>query len=203
MDEGEYRRLKQQIDEEYARNIEALRRIWRVSHQSPNIPVPPPPDDVGDISPRLRQARGEITKAVHEAVNQTQGPFSWRTIHKLVSELYPGIKPNRTTISQALRKLTDDNILEEISPKRGAIPAQYRRRPADLCTQEQFDELKALVIACDYEIDAFRDKFMKPRGLGKVLESPADQIAEIIEAMLKEWGGTVEQAVQAAAEKAT
>jgi len=158
MDESEYLGMRRRLQNdheaavaEYHKNIDALERVWWLSHpggeeppqlaprrQTTRPPKTPPlspaeDQDQTSSSPQPdndlpRAEPGEITMAVRQAVDATTDDFTWRDIQERLNVESPDDEFSRPTINQVLRRLTHEGQIEVVKPGSGRRSTVYRKQ---------------------------------------------------------------------------
>lgn len=83
---------------------------------------------VQEMTPEFSDARakrGAVTVAVRECVATMDGNFTWNEIKDAIEASDPNASPNRTTISQILKKMANSGKLEVIEIGIGKRPTRY------------------------------------------------------------------------------
>jgi DNA-binding transcriptional regulator YhcF (GntR family) len=172
MNETEYLRLSRQIESEYKRNLEALDRIWGLSNQGVK---PPDSSSVQLRESAERTPRGEITAIVRRALKQVNGQFTWKGIREAIAA-ESGMQPNRTTITQALRRLREQGRIVEVEQGRGKLAAVYlvakkEAEPQAMASAQLVAQIRELAVKSGYSTERFRSEFMQ--GYTKLAEMPS------------------------------
>jgi len=116
MNEREYDRLRNEIEAEYHKKIEALELIWRMSNKAP--------------TGLMTNGRGALLGAVRDAVNQLYATFTIRDVEKVIKQqnAVVGSHVRRASLSNTLKRLVEDGLLELVEKGQGKRPSSYRRK---------------------------------------------------------------------------
>jgi hypothetical protein len=104
MKKNEYLRLKQQIDSEYRRKLEALEMVWSMSQEPDEPSEVSPPTDEFNISQAIRTAIKEI---YHK-------PFRNNDIQELLRRRYPNKVIKTNYISWWIRKMHNKGEIKRL-----------------------------------------------------------------------------------------
>jgi hypothetical protein len=121
MNEREYNRLKQQIENDYKKKLEALDIIWQMAKE--NVRETP----VNGKSSTVKA--GTLMGAIRQVLPFVSGEFDINTIIQLVEARRPDIKTpiNPTSVSGSLRKLEKANAIVLMEAGAGKRPNRYRK----------------------------------------------------------------------------
>lgn len=135
MNEREYNRLKQQLEAEYKRKLEALETVWQFARESTRETAPAKRDSAGRA--------GTLMGAIRSVLPYVEGEFDINTIIKLVEERNKDIrKPiNPTSVSGSLRKLEKANAIMLTEVGAGKRPNRYRKVDRSIEAHEEADSL--------------------------------------------------------------
>lgn len=113
MNEREFNRLRTQIKAEYQKKLEALDMVWKMCGGATKGSRTPP--------------RGALASAVRQAVDARAGTFTVRDIEHTVCEANPGMATtvNRTSVSSALKRMANDDLITIASLGRGKRATIY------------------------------------------------------------------------------
>ncbi len=118
MNEREYNRLKQQIEADYKRKLEALELVWQMARETDNA-----------VENREKTAKaGTLMGAIRSVLPIVNGEFDINTIISLVEETHPNIKKpiNPTSVSGSLKKLERSGRIVLTEAGAGKRPNMYR-----------------------------------------------------------------------------
>lgn len=148
MDQYEYDTLKRRVEEklatakaEYEADIAALKRVWAMSQRSTGLLESPPAPRIRPLRvssdedstqtkssiPPKKMAKGEVSEAVEAVLPTDSRLFSWSDIAELLTQKYPGVSRNRSTIAQVLSKSEEAGQIEIVQAGSGRRPTIYRR----------------------------------------------------------------------------
>lgn len=126
MTEKDYLKLRKQIDERYRADVDALNRIWGLS----NKVTPPSANETKD--PKV-QIRGHLVQTIREIIPSIPGKFTVHEIERRLIERVPEISIKRTSLSQVLKRLLEDEkIINLVEAGVGRAPSVYISPMADL-----------------------------------------------------------------------
>ena len=113
-----YKKLKAELDQEYKireyeKRLEGLKKFCEISED--------PSEDKNSIK------RGELSKIVRTAVDEMTVKFSVIDVYNAVRKANPQFNRTKTAISNVLKKLKAEGLLEEVSPNKGPNPAIYKK----------------------------------------------------------------------------
>lgn len=116
MNEREYDKLRKQVRDEYEKKLEALDLVYEMSKCGS-----------GGVEPLQM---GELSKAVRSAVEKQSVPFTVRDVEVKIIESHPEHKStlNRTSISSALKRLANDEVIVMKERGSGKRPTLYENR---------------------------------------------------------------------------
>jgi fatty acid/phospholipid biosynthesis enzyme len=117
MKQREYDTLKNQIESEYRTKIDALELIWKMSNKG---------------APSSNQTgRGAVLQAVKAVVSITHGNFNTSDVEKHIKESNPalGAKIKRASISNTLKRLVKDKMIEVVEQGTGRQASTYKKVP--------------------------------------------------------------------------
>jgi len=183
MNEAEFLELKKKLTDEFNRNLDALRRVWRIEH--PSQPPPSSPDD--SALPKARLPRGDVTNAVLQALSDARGDFTWRDVRSWLADRQPDLAANRTTVSQILKKLAQSAVIVEVEVGRGKRPSRYvKSEQANsnangeprLSTFDQAAELRKLAGQLGYTVQRLREEYIG--SYEKIVHMPFDVVERIL-----------------------
>lgn len=115
MNDREYERLRKGIEDEYRANLDALERVYKWSKKHPS-------------STSSNGKRGNLLKAARNAVSMKTGAFDLRDIEEAIKRSDPDITIRRPSLSSALLRLVEDEILEIVDRGSGRKGSTYRNR---------------------------------------------------------------------------
>jgi len=153
VNEREYRRLLQQVEDEYRRKKDALEIVWKMTQTTSN----------GHSVGEARMKRGTIEGLVRDVLAHMRGEFSPREVIERINQM-PNVPAelDRSSVSSALKRLADDGVLEVTEVGKGKRASRYRLRVANAnATQQEpdpppepenpFEELEPDPEAADWE----------------------------------------------------
>lgn len=123
MKESEYLRLKKKITDEYHEKMRALEMVWTMSSESSVKNSEGTGEEMG------ASARGALTLLVRDTVNVVTGKVSSAYIENALVRQNPQLrgKVRRASISQILRRLAEEGMIELVSEGKGRTPAIYQK----------------------------------------------------------------------------
>lgn len=149
MDEKQYLKMRAKADEEYKKNLEAIDRVWHMSHPDKAPPQPkgstsasylPPSDTLA--SPRSGMSSNGskpfvLSEAVKEAIAEHPefADISQPIILQKLVARYPEIKPRiqkdqiKAQIAGMLSRMVKSEDLRRIREHHGSEPAVFRKVP--------------------------------------------------------------------------
>jgi hypothetical protein len=130
VNEREYRRLRQQIEDDYRRKIDALEVVWKLSANTSN-----------GNSAEVPVKRGTIDNLVRNVLGSMTGQFSPRDVMEEMQKIpdFPG-GINRSSVSSALKRLADDGVLSVVQIGKGKRASRYQRKGVSLKPSDAIDE---------------------------------------------------------------
>lgn len=139
MKEGDYLRLRRQIENRYAADLEALDRVWRMAHGSN-----PPKIMADDLQ------KGDVMRAVRNFVAASKGePFTLNDVLKTLATLDRSFLAKKMAIRTALKRLLRRHAIEVTESHSGRKQALYTKvategqagtASADEVDSDDFDE---------------------------------------------------------------
>ena len=117
--EREYRRLLQQIEDDYQRKKAAVELVWQMSAGMTGQP------EGSSDEPKDTSRRGSIDSLVRHIVPQQRGVFSLRDVFQQVKEAAPS-KVNRSAVSAVLKRMAEEGEVIVVSVGRGQRGSTYR-----------------------------------------------------------------------------
>lgn len=127
VNEREYRRLRQQIEDDYRRKIDALEIVWKMSADTTN--------GVSRSDGPIK--RGTIDTLVRSVISRMTGTFSPRDvmdeIHR-TPDVPVGI--SRSSVSSALKRLADEDLLYVVEVGKGKRASRYKPNATKLKSQD-------------------------------------------------------------------
>jgi hypothetical protein len=117
MKQREYETLKAQIKAECQTKLDALELVWKISAKA----VPSDSPITG---------RGAVRQAVKSAAAIVHGPFTTADIERHIKETNSplGARIKRASISNTLKKLVNEKIIEVVEQGTGRQGSTYRLR---------------------------------------------------------------------------
>jgi hypothetical protein len=119
MNEREYKRLRQQIQDDCKRKLEALDLVWQMAG----------PGSRGDEASEAPIRRGAIDGLVRQVVPLMKDAFTPRHVMERINEL-PDVPAgiNRSSVSSALKRLADEGQIDVVETGRGKRASRYRAK---------------------------------------------------------------------------
>ena len=119
MKEPEYLRLKKQIQADYQHKLQALETIWNLANRSEH----------GTRNGATTSRRGDLQRAVREATEALGGELTVLRVEGWLQATYPDLAKglSRSSISQALKRLTEAGELRLLQEGKGKRGATYQR----------------------------------------------------------------------------
>ena len=114
MHEREYKRLRATIEAEYRKKLDALDLIYSMAGRN-------------GTSANAQPAKGELARAVIDAILQTRGDFTVRDIEGTLKVTNPNLQAKRASLSNTLKRLVGNEI-ELVEQGSGKRASRYRRR---------------------------------------------------------------------------
>lgn len=143
MDEKQYLRMRARAEEEYRKNLEAIDRVWHMSHpdKAPPTEAKKPAQTVERVADRIIHpvpviANGFIVSvAVKEVIQDLPDhtEISQPIILRKILERYPEVKPRiekdqiKAQIAGALSRMAKANQLLRIRPSHGSEPSVFKK----------------------------------------------------------------------------
>jgi hypothetical protein len=117
MKQREYDALKSQIESEYRTKLDALELVWKMSNKG--------------VASTGHTGRGAVLQAVKSAISITHGNFNTADIEKHIKESNAalGAKIKRASISNTLKRLVKDKLIEVVEQGTGRQPSTYKKMP--------------------------------------------------------------------------
>lgn len=135
MTQNEYEHYLRRLDEQLASGIEllkaahaqqvhALELVWRMtSSEAPvRAAVPAPEAPVAAPAPAPRRGTGELIHDIHAALPRLPEVFDRRAVIQAL-----GYEPDRSSLFRALKELSHEGVLVQVSIGEGRVPTTYRR----------------------------------------------------------------------------
>jgi len=118
MDEREYRKIKEDLQADYKRKLEALELLWSGLRDKPTD------------KPELRPAQS-MTDIVRQALPNLGEQFSIFEVRKEIERMFPALKGayRTTSLSSTLTRMHQRHEIEVIREGKGTAPTIYRRKP--------------------------------------------------------------------------
>jgi hypothetical protein len=115
MKQREYDTLKAQFESEYRTKIEALELIWKSSNKG--------------ATPTGHTGRGAVLQAVKSAISITHGNFNTSDVERHIKEANAalGAKIKRASISNTLKRLVKDKLIEVVVQGTGRQASTYKK----------------------------------------------------------------------------
>ncbi len=122
MRESEYLKLKQRIEAESRKKLEALELVWKMSGGSngklANL----------SVSPLDGKPKGRLVQAIREFLKTASEEFSISDIHTALLRDHSELgEVRRQSIATALRRQQERKVIDVITPGRGRTEARYRK----------------------------------------------------------------------------
>ena len=112
MKKSEYLKLKNQIEQEFLKKVEALEMVWEMSGGN-------------DLEGIIPPARGGITVAVKKFVSDSASPFNIFDVENEVKKTKPDAR--RVSVSTVLRRMVQSNEIEIYKSGSGRTPHVFRK----------------------------------------------------------------------------
>lgn len=152
MDEKQYLKMHAKADEEYRKNLEAIDRVWHMSHPD----KAPPLHKGGSLGlgspvmqalmtqPKTTPTNGSkpfvLSEAVRQAIEKLPGnaDISQPIILRKLLDRYPEIKPRvekdqiKAQIAGLLSRMAKSDSLERVKAAHGSEPGVFKKKPAPL-----------------------------------------------------------------------
>src|SRR5438874_2347807 len=97
MDANEYKRLREQVETEYRRKLDAIDLVWQMATESSPpaaMPKQPRSEEVNGSKAGVGGrdvAKGEIIDAIREILPSLRSEFTFRTISQVLRERNPAV----------------------------------------------------------------------------------------------------------------
>lgn len=116
MKQREYETLKAQIEAEYRKKSDALELVWKMSVK-------------GAASAAPTTGRGAVLNAVKSAINVMHGNFNTADIERQIrgADAILGAKVKRGSISNTLKRLVGEKLIEVVDQGTGRQASTYKR----------------------------------------------------------------------------
>lgn len=143
MDEKQYLKMRAKAEEEYRKNLEAIDRVWHMSHPDKAPPANPKEtarmvETLAEHSVHLMPVTGNgflVSPAVKEVLQELpeNAEVSQPIILRKILERYPEVKPRvqkdqiKAQIAGVLSRMAKSNQLQRIRPSHGSEPSVFRK----------------------------------------------------------------------------
>lgn len=119
MRESEYLKLKQRIEADYRRKLDALELVWKMSGSANSKP------STYASVPLTGRTKGQLVRAIREFIHKASAEFSISELQTALLRDHPEFgEVRRQSIATALRRQKN---IELISKGRGRTEARYRK----------------------------------------------------------------------------
>jgi hypothetical protein len=133
VNEREYRRLRQQIEDDAKRKIDALDMVWQMVQGASNG------HSARSDAPIKR---GTIDNLIRRVIPLIEGTFTPRTVMALLQQQpHTGVDLNRSSVSSALKRLADENVITLVEGGKGKRPSIYETKANDSKPQDAMGDL--------------------------------------------------------------
>jgi hypothetical protein len=122
MDEKEYKRIRQDIEDAYRRQLEALDMVWAFEQHKNIAGVVGP----AEPSSRLLPAQS-MTALVREVLPKLGERFSIWEIQKEIDKMYPGAQFKTNSLSGTLTRMHQRKEILIVKKGEGTAPTIYKR----------------------------------------------------------------------------
>lgn len=187
MNERDYQRLKRSIEDDYRRKMEALETVWQivrgVSDQSPCMPK---------AARSVEQPAATVISTVEPLLGSLPDVFTIKDVEIRLSE--GATRPERSSISHALKRMQADGKLAVVETGRGKRPTKYcisSRMPGgksgrfdlseskSMATERDRVELIELMKSAGAKPSEFKGKLLREYGVERVLDLTKQQVDEL------------------------
>jgi hypothetical protein len=132
----EYQRLRDQIEDRYRRDLEALERVWQLAGggEAPTLSADAPADQSG----AARFDHGQVERLVRVTVQKFGDEFTVHQVREYIRRQRPefaGVP--RASISSALRRLAASGRLIVVEQGVGKRPSRYRLSPIPVVENQE------------------------------------------------------------------
>lgn len=122
MRETEYRKLKQRIEAESRKKLEALELVWKMSGGSNGKA------GSQSVAHLEGSTKGRLVQAIREFLQTTSGEFAISDIRTTLLRDHAELGDvRRQSIATALRRQEKRKVIEVITPGKGRTEARYRK----------------------------------------------------------------------------
>lgn len=190
MNRDDYLRLRQQIEEDYRRKIEALELVWRIANEICAVPAPTESEiseESTDLDSGIQPAKGELQKAIQDAIRDLRRPFTVSDVEDKLRAQRPDLLIRRSSISSALQRMAAAECasVEVVQLGAGQRPNIYERvsRHGSMkgkISESQVALIRRLRMQLGLAPAVFNRKFVEPCGVTCERQLTAERAEELL-----------------------
>lgn len=190
MNRDDYQRLRQQIEEDYRRKMEALELVWHLANEKGAVPATPDAttsEDPTDLDLGVQPVKGELQKAIQDAIRDLKRPFTVSDVEDKLRAQRPDLLIRRSSISSALQRMAaaECGSLEVVQLGAGQRPNIYERvsrhgSMKGMISESQVAQIRRLKFQLRLARVPFNRKFIEPRGVTHERQLTAEQAEKVL-----------------------